>query len=215
MILKKPAALQPQQIYILLLFKIEQTLFKVVMSSPELRPSPANSLMSSTFEEVHFALSYKRSGCWSMFEKSFLAPKMWKRHLTGVPSILFINLHITVIYIHHYLSPWISQQKPFVAAKGIDWCSLQSSRGQILTPSKMAARVSPFNSLRYIRALLRSPSIPDLLQVLSAPRFLPFWRLQLRTKQLQQQFTLNLRRQLRHLIFSTFIMCDATQRGQL
>jgi len=70
--------------------------------------------------------------------------------------------------------------------------------GQNLTPSKMAAHVSYLSTLRGKSELSSEVYIVlVLLQVLSATRLPPFRRLQLRTKQLQQEFTLDLRRQLR------------------
>ena len=48
----------------------------------------------------------------------------------------------------------------------------------------------------------------------AALRF-PLFRRQLRTKQLQQQFTPELRRDYATLFSFTFITCDATQHGQL
>ena len=61
-------------------------------------------------------------------------------------------------------------------------------------------------------------AIRDLLKILSTPRFPPFQKFQLRTKQLQQQITPNLRDRLRNLILlhvhnvqhhSTWIVIDS------
>jgi len=61
----------------------------------------------------------------------------------------------------------------------------------------------------------KSMTLLDLLKIFSAPRFSPFRRIQLRTKQLQQRITSDLCQQLHNLISSTFITCNTTQCGQL
>jgi len=87
--------------------------------------------------------------------------------------------------------------------------------GQNLTPSKMTTCVPHLPTLRGTSELSSKVHIiPYLLQNLSALRF-PLFRRQLRTKQLQQQFTPELRRDYATLFSFTFITCDATQHGQL
>ena len=72
---------------------------------------------------------------------------------------------------------------------------------KIWPPFKMATRVPHIPALRGTSELSSEVhAIQDLIKITSTSRLPPFWRLQLRTKQLQQQITLNLRRQLRDLI---------------
>ena len=65
----------------------------------------------------------------------------------------------------------------------------------------MVTRVPHLSTLRGTLELFSEVhAILDLLKILSALRLLPFQKLQLRTKQLHQQFTLDLRRQLHNFI---------------
>jgi len=216
MILKKPAALQPQQIYILLLFKIEQTLFKVVMSSPELRPSPANSLISSTFEEVHFALSYKRSGCWSMFEKNLFLLQRCEKGISPEfpPSSSSISTSLSstsiTIWVHEsanrnhlsqlkeligaVFSPlevkfWPRPRWRHVSLLSTLWGTSELSSDVHLFPT--SSRSSPLQGFFRSEGFSSEPSnSSNSSPLISVDSYAT-------------------------LFFSTFIMCDATQRGQL
>jgi len=65
----------------------------------------------------------------------------------------------------------------------------------------MMTRVPHFSTLRSTsEPFSKVHTISELFKIIYTLKLLPLRRLQLRTKQLQQQFTLDLRRQLRHLV---------------